>query len=268
MAVWCSLSFVQITSAGSPPSPTTAPVVLITGSNRGIGLALAEEFAQRGWKVIATCRDPEHAAELKAFAAAHPRVIVEGLDVADDSAIDRLAAKYHGQAIDVVFNNAGVGGQVKEQQLAAIHSDEFEQFMRVNAYAPLRVSRAFLENVAASQQKKIIAMTSAFGSLALASQYRNLVFYSMSKAALNRGMRDLQNEAAGRGILVGIVSPGPVDTDMQKALKSGLASIGKVDSRPMLAPAESAHTLVDFVEALNSDRAGRFLNYKGEEIPW
>jgi NAD(P)-dependent dehydrogenase (short-subunit alcohol dehydrogenase family) len=261
------LSLASITGAAAPQKQTQ-PVVLITGSNRGIGLAVAEEFAQRGWKVIATCRDPDNAVELKRFAATHPTVVVEALDVANDSAIDRLAEKYHDQAIDVLFNNAGVGGQVKEQQLSAIRSDTFEQFMRVNAYAPIRVSRAFLSNVAASQQKKVIAMTSAFASSSLAPQYRDLIFYSMSKAALNRGMKSLQAEIAPRGILVGLVSPGPVDTDMQRELRSGLAALGKADTRPALKPAESARTLVDFVEALNSDRAGHFLNYKGEEIPW
>jgi NAD(P)-dependent dehydrogenase (short-subunit alcohol dehydrogenase family) len=111
-------------------------------------------------------------------------------------------------------------------------------------------------------------MTSPFASATLAPQNQNIIFYSMSKAALNRGMKGLQAEAADRGVLVGIVSAGPVDTDMQKELRSGLAAIGKVNSRPMLSPAESARALVDFTQALNADRSGRFLNYKGEEIPW
>lgn len=262
------LSSLSVPALGASATPRAPPVVLVTGSNRGIGLAVAEEFAQRGWKVIATCRDPEHATELKAFAAAHAAVIIEPLDVADDAAIDRLAAKYRGQAIDVLFNNAGVGGQVKEQRLDNLTSQEFDQFMRVNAYGPLRVSTAFLDNVAASHQKKIIAITSGFASAAQAPQFRNIIFYAMSKAAMNRGMRALQAEVAERGVLIGLVTPGAVDTDMQKELRSGLAAIGKTDSRPMRSPAETARTLVDFTEALDADRSGRFLNYKGEEIPW
>jgi NAD(P)-dependent dehydrogenase (short-subunit alcohol dehydrogenase family) len=135
-------------------SPSSPPVVLITGSNRGIGLAVTAEFVGRGWKVIATCRDPEHAKELKEFAAAHPMVVVEKLDVGDDRAIDRLAARYRGQPIDVLFNNAGIGGRVREQQPGNLTSEEFEQFMRVNAYAPLRLSQAFLDNIAASRQRR------------------------------------------------------------------------------------------------------------------
>lgn len=264
----CLVAALLSVAPGASALPEAAPVVLITGSDRGIGLAVAEEFAQRGWKVIATCRDPEHATELKQFAASHPAVITESLDVTDDGAIDRLAAKYRAQAVDVLFNNAGIGGHVKEQRLDGLTSETFDQFMRVNAYGPLRVSHAFLDNVAASRQKKIIAVTSAFASASLAPQFRNIVFYSMSKAALNRGMRALQAEVADRGILVGLVSPGAVDTDMQKELRAGLAAIGKSDSRPMLTPAASARTLVDFAEALDSERAGRFLNYKSEEIPW
>jgi NAD(P)-dependent dehydrogenase (short-subunit alcohol dehydrogenase family) len=261
-----TLLFVPLLTSGSPAAP--APVVLVTGSDRGIGLAVAEEFAQRGWKVVATCRDPDHATELKQFSTSHPAVVIEKLDVTDDAAIDRLAAKYHGQPIDVLFNNAGIGGHVSQQRLDNLASGEFEQFMLVNAYGPVRVSRAFLENVAASQQKKIVAVTSAFASSTLAPNFRNIIFYGMSKAAMNRGMRALQVEVADRGILVGLVSPGAVDTDMQKELRAGLAAMGKADSRPMLTPAESAHTLVDFTEALSADRSGHFLNFKGEELPW
>lgn len=97
---------------GTAAATSTPPVALITGSDRGLGFALTQELTARGWRVIATCRSPEKATELRAFAAANPGVLIERLDVADDAAIDALAAKLRGQPVDVLINNAGVMGRV------------------------------------------------------------------------------------------------------------------------------------------------------------
>jgi NAD(P)-dependent dehydrogenase (short-subunit alcohol dehydrogenase family) len=150
--------------AASEPArnPGTA---LITGSDRGIGLALAREFESRGWRVIATCRDPAKATELINFAHDHPTVSVEKLDVSDDAAIDALVAKLKGRPIDALVNNAGVTGSVESQTLSKLDPDAFGRVLHVNSYAPLRVSAAFLELVAASKQRKIIGMSSGYGSL-------------------------------------------------------------------------------------------------------
>jgi NAD(P)-dependent dehydrogenase (short-subunit alcohol dehydrogenase family) len=139
---------------------------MITGSDRGIGLALTREFVNRGWRVIATCRDPAKATELAGFAHDHPSVSVEKLDVSDDAQIDSPAAKLKGQPIDVLINNAGVSGNVEGQTLAKLEPEDFGRVLRVNSYAPLRVSAAFLELVAASEQRKIVGMSSGYGSLA------------------------------------------------------------------------------------------------------
>src|SRR3954469_19162244 len=94
-------------AAEAPPNPGTA---FITGSDRGIGFALVQEFESRGWQVIATARDPTKATELNAFAKAHPRVSVEKLDVTDTVAIDALAMKLKDRPIDALVNNAGIAG--------------------------------------------------------------------------------------------------------------------------------------------------------------
>ncbi len=254
------------------PAPTegksAAPVVLITGSDRGIGFALTQEFANRGWKIIATCRDPGRANQLQEFAASHHEVTIEALDVADDAAIDALAAKYAGRPIDVLVNNAGITGDLIGQHVGTFNATGFEQVMRVNSYAPLRLSQALLENVAASRQKKIVAISSGAGSLWLAQQARGYYYYDMSKSALNMGMRILQNEVRDRGILIGIVSPGPVDTDMQRDYRAAAAKANTPITTPALSPADSARALVTYVETLSADKAGRFYSYNGQEIPW
>jgi len=256
-------------TVAGPTAPAVVPVALVTGSDRGIGFALTQEFAARGWKVIATCRDPGHAQALKDFAATHPAVAIETLDVGDNNAIDALAAKYRGQAIDALVNNAGITGDFAAQRLGALDSDAFQQVLRVNAYAPLRMARAFLDSVSASHQKKIIAISSGSGSLFTAPAAPDSYYYNMSKSALNMGMRLLQNDVRSRGVLVGIVSPGPVDTDMQKAYRANAAQAGKPMTTPAIAPADSARALVSYIEGLATDKAGRFWSaYTGQEVPW
>jgi NAD(P)-dependent dehydrogenase (short-subunit alcohol dehydrogenase family) len=245
-----------------------APVALITGSDRGIGFALVQELTGRGWRVIATCRDPAGAEALKTFAASNPRVVVEALDVSDDAAIDALSARYHEQPIDALINNAGVGGGLGSSALGNLSAEEFARVLRVNTYAPLKISVAFLEQVAASRQKKIIAITSGLGSLFQAPQFKDTSYYSISKAGLNMAMRILQSVTQDRAVLVGLVTPGPVDTDMQRAYRAAAAQSGKPLGAPTITAAESARALADYIETLGPAKAGRFYSYTGAELPW
>lgn len=239
------------------------PVALITGANRGIGLALSTVLAEQGWRVLATCRDPEHADELKALAVRHPAVALERLDVTDTAALDALAAKYRGQPIDLLINNAGILGDPQAQQLGNFDQKTFEDVMRVNTYAPLRVSQAFLDNLAASRQKKIVTLTSRAGSLATAGEAHDNYFYRMSKAASNMSMRLLQNEVRARGVIVALISPGPVDTQMNREWRHGAPP-----SASLLAPLQSATAVVKLIGLLTPEMAAHALNYDGEELPW
>lgn len=247
-------------ASASAPSP---PVALVTGANRGIGLALSTVLAEKGWRVIATCRDPEHADELKALAARHPAVTLDRLDVTDNAALDALAARYHGQPIDVLVNNAGILGNTDAQQLGNFDQKTFEDVMRVNTYAPLRVAQAFLDNVAASRQKKIITLTSGAGSLAAVGQARDNYFYRMSKSASNMSMLLLQNEVRSRAVIVALVSPGPVDTQMHREWLHGAPP-----APSLLSPLQSATAVVTVIEQLTPERAAHALNYDGQELPW
>ena len=273
----CLLGWGLVASAaGTPAAPEPAPnpgTALITGSDRGLGLALTREFASRGWRVIATCRDPAKATELAAFAHDHPAVSIEKLDVSDDAAIDALAAKLKGQPIDALVNNAGITGDAEGQALATLNPEEFGRVLRVNSYAPLRVSAAFLELVAASKQRKIIGMSSGYGSIASIEKvasfgYPRQYFYAMSKAALNMGLREFAFEAASRQVTTVLLAPGAVDTDMQRELRAQMARIGKPITAPVITPAESAHSLVVTIEQLKPEQNGKFLGRDGAELPW
>lgn len=254
----------------------TDSVALVTGSNRGIGLALVQELAAAGWKVIATCRDPADAAQLHELRRQYPKVLIEKLDVADNASIDALATKYRGEPIDLLINNAGIVGSYQQETLANFDAGNFQQVLRVNAYAPMRISSVFLPNVEASRHKKIVAITSMLGSIGLAQRSgerarqsgatparpTDTYFYRMSKAALNMGMRVMQNEVAPKGISVGILSPGIVATD---------ARAGRDNGPPppdLLTPAQSAKALMKRIAELTPQNAGRYLEYTNEELPW
>jgi NAD(P)-dependent dehydrogenase (short-subunit alcohol dehydrogenase family) len=241
-----------------------SPTLLITGANRGVGLALTKEFAAQGWNVIATCRNPKDAAELKALAASNPKVVVERLDVANSRQLADLAKRYRGVPIDVLFNNAALLGDRddtgnKRQKFGNLDEELFAEVMRVNVLAPLKIAEAFVDNVAASQQKKIIGMTSGLGSLTIMGRMSNFYYYQMSKAALNMGFRAMRNDLGKRGIVVALLAPGMVETDM--LAESGFN--GKA-----LSPAESAAGLYRLVAALTPADKGLPVNVDGKVIPW
>lgn len=250
--------FLPHAAAGPAPS-----VALITGANRGIGLALSTVLAQKGWRVIATCRDPAHADELRALSRKYPGVRIDALDVTDDAALKALAAKLRGQPIDLLINNAGILGSPQEQRLGNFDEKAFQQVMQVNAFAPLRVAAAFLDNVAASRQKKIVTLTSRAGSLGAVERSHEHYFYRMSKSASNMSMRLLQNDVRDRGVVVGLISPGPVDTQMNRAWRQGAPPPAS-----LLSPMQSAAAMIKVIDALTPQRAAHALNVDGSELPW
>jgi NAD(P)-dependent dehydrogenase (short-subunit alcohol dehydrogenase family) len=259
------------TAADGPPNPGTA---FITGSDGGIGFALVQEFEGRGWQVIATVLDPAKATELNAFAQTHPLVSIEKLDVTDTVGIDALAIKLKDRPIDALVNNAGITGTFEGQSLAKLDMGQFERVLRVNSYGPLRVSAAFLDLVARSKQRKIIAISSGYGSVAsvesiAASGYPSYYFYAMSKAALNMGMREFALEAgAPRNVTTVLISPGAVDTSMQRDIRANMERLGKPITTPTSTPVQVAHAMVLAIEQLKPEQNGKFLALSGKEVPW
>jgi NAD(P)-dependent dehydrogenase (short-subunit alcohol dehydrogenase family) len=250
----------QSVDSSSRESPA---VVLITGSNRGIGLALVNAYAKAGWRVIATCRDPSRATELGALAKAFPNVTLEALDVTNSASIETLVAKYRGKPIDVLVNNAGTSGRYEGQLPGKFDEAVFQDIMSVNAFAPLRISSALLDNVSASQQKKIIAISSGRGSVSKPFLDHRAYFYDMSKSALNLGMRKFQDDVGSKGVLVGIFAPGIVDTELNYGLRNGVPA-----KRPLISTQESAAALVTMIAHLSAANQDRFLNYNGEVFGW
>jgi NAD(P)-dependent dehydrogenase (short-subunit alcohol dehydrogenase family) len=232
--------------------------VLITGANRGIGLEYVKQYAARGWNVVATARHPEEAVELNALAADNPRIVVEKLDVTDFAQVDELAARYKDKPIDILVNNAGITGKPADQYFGKSSNWEvFEAVLRTNTMAPLKVAEAFLNNLQASQQKKLVNVSSSEGSIGSVTAPRTY-FYRASKAALNMEMRNVALAVKSKGIAVAMINPGPVDTDMMAGLP-----------KKMLRSKEDAVAdLIRITDQLTLENTGVLWDFTGKPLPW
>lgn len=242
-------------------SSARAETVLVTGSNRGIGLEFVKQYAARGWTVIATARAPGEARDLKALAAAYPTIRIETLDVVDVAGIKALAAKYAGTPIDVLINNAGVLGALDRQMLGAFDYGEFQNVMGVNTYGPLAVSDAFRAHVAASRQKKIVGITSGSGQISGAVGGGSY-FYKASKIGLNMVFRALAADLAAEGVIVAMIAPGAVNTDMRRE------AVGAEVAARDLPVSASVAAMIGTIDRLARADSGRALNYDGRAIAW
>ncbi|MDH5750315.1 MAG: SDR family oxidoreductase [Rhodospirillales bacterium] len=226
------------------------PTVLITGASRGIGLEFAKQYADDGWKVIATCRDPGGANELKGLAG---KVEVHALDITDRGQIQALAKSLKRENIDILINNAGIYGP-KPALLGGINYGAWEEVMRTDAMSPLKVSECFLDHIARGKMKKIIAISSKMGSISDNSSGGSYIYRS-SKAALNAVMKSLSIDLKERGVVVALLHPGWVKTDM-----GGPGAL--IDSR------ESVSKMRDVIAGLGPEQSGGFFGFDGERISW
>jgi NAD(P)-dependent dehydrogenase (short-subunit alcohol dehydrogenase family) len=223
------------------------PTILITGAGRGLGLELARQYKEDGWRLIGTVREAKAKAALEKLG-----VEAHSTDVTNRKQIEKLAADLRGVSIDVLFCNAGIVGR-KGMALGSFDYESWEEVLRVNLLGAAAVGEALIGNVTASERKVIAMMSSRLGSI---SEMRGETLpYATSKAALNALAKGLSVTLASRGIIVVALSPGWVRTDMG----------GK--SAP-LAPETSVRGLRQVIAGLKRSDSGKFLSYDGSTIPW
>ena len=217
---------------------------LVTGANRGIGLELARQLHVRGETVIATCRSSSP--ELHAVGCR----VLEGIDVAADDVGQVLdAALEPGEPIDVVVNNAGIGGW---DSLERFDLELARRQFDVNTLGPLRVTLALLPRL--ERGAKIGFVSSKAGSIGDRPSGGNYG-YRMSKSALNMGAANLAAELGSHGILVVVLHPGFVRTEMT-------GGGGNVD------PPEAAAGLIARLDELDASGSGTFVHATGAAVPW
>lgn len=225
------------------------PCVFITGASRGIGLGLAQFYARAGWSVIASCREPREAPALRRL----PGTEVVKLDVTDEAAIDRVADGLSGRPIDLLFNNAGLLGP-RSTPLGMSQQEDWLRILKANTVGPYLLAERIASNVLASQQRKVVNISSSQGSLTQADTEWSPM-YCVSKAALNMVTRHLATLIGPRGGIVVSLSPGWVKTAM-----GGPEAATSVE--------EAVAAMAATVESLTPAENGRFLYADGSPVPW
>jgi NAD(P)-dependent dehydrogenase (short-subunit alcohol dehydrogenase family) len=225
--------------------------VAITGAGRGIGLELVRQYAEAGDRVYALCRSPATADALNALAAASGgRVSVHAMDVGDDASVDAGTAATGDGPIDILLNVAGVVGGDR-QGLEDRAWGDWQEAFNVMIIGPLRVMQAFLPRLRSGA--KVINITSQLA--ASTWPYGGYYAYGAAKAGLNRMMRSIALDVKDRGIVVGLVHPGWVQTDMGGAAAE-------------ITPQESAAGIRKVTADWTLGRSGDFLKWNGETHPW
>ncbi|NBB91615.1 MAG: SDR family NAD(P)-dependent oxidoreductase [Gammaproteobacteria bacterium] len=218
---------------------------VITGANRGIGLELARQLTDRGYRVIAVCR--KASPDLQSLDVQ----VEEGIDITDRDSLRELADRLAGRRIDLLVNNAGV---LVPSTLERIEEDidSWRLQYEVNALGPLRVTHALINHLV--NGGKVVIISSRVGSIA-DNGSGGAWGYRLSKAAANMAGMNLAHELADREIAVGLLHPGFVRTDM-------------TGSRGDVEPAEAAAGLVERIDELSMETTGSFRHANGEELPW
>lgn len=228
------------------------PHALITGANRGLGLEHVRQLLKREWTISAAVRDPNSADDLKALDPGDGRLRILPYDASDLNAPAKLKDQVDGP-LDILFANAGIMGP-KVQEFGSAASEGFMDTLRINTLAPLALAEAFADQVAESQLKVIALQSSRMGSVA-DNDSGGRYAYRASKAALNAVGKSLSVDLKDKEIIVLILHPGWVRTDMG-------------GPNGLLTPKESVSAQLDLIARANPAMSGRFFHVSGEDLPW
>jgi len=238
------------------PFLNRAETALVTGANRGIGLALVGELLQRDFRVIAGVRDLASASKLRGLASTDQLLVVR-LDVSNAGSVEqaRDEAANWTDKLDLLFNNAAVLPEEGDERILRMNPEWFMESYRVNVVGAVRVVQDFLPLLQLARHPRILNISSRAGSIEDQHGW-SYYAYGASKAALNMFTKSLANELRNDNISVVSVSPGWVRTDMG-------------GEQAPLAAEDSAKSLVDFARKLDMQQTGTFVDRTGElQIPW
>ena len=229
--------------------------VLITGVNRGIGLEFSRQLAEDGWCVLACSRDLEKSDALNKLAAEYPeRITLYALDVADHGQIKKLSQTLANKPIDLLINNAGVFPDINERSFGQTDYDAWAYAFLVNTMAPLKMAEAFITQIAQSNRKTIVTITSKMGSVADNGRGGSYIYRS-SQSAVNMVVKSIAIDLKSNGIISVLLHPGWVRTDMGGP--SGLISVE-----------QSVSGMLSVIREVTSTDSGKFIAYDGQIIPW
>lgn len=229
---------------------------LITGCNRGIGLALVQQLLLRpDTTVLATVRDPLQADDLQALNAQYgERLTVLPLELTSETSIYKLSAlvSQHTDGVDVLINNAAINVDDDAQSLTGITQKTFLEVLNVNTVAPLLIAQALIPFLRKGKNPKLINISTEMASIDRRN-YGGDYAYCASKAALNMTTRGLAADL--RGITVIALDPGWVKTRMG-------------GSGAQLSPEESAQGVLQVIDNLQPTDTGGYFRWNGRRLPW
>ncbi|KHK89893.1 SDR family oxidoreductase [Novosphingobium malaysiense] len=225
--------------------------VAITGAGRGIAFELAKQHLAKGDRVYALVRNPSGADDLNALAAgSNGKLTVHTMDVGSDESVKAGAAATGDGPIDLLYNVAGIVGEMAPQ-LDKVDWKDFDDAIEIMLKGPLRVLIAFLPRM--SEGSKVMNFSSQLA--ASTWPYGGFYPYVATKAGLNRMMRSVAIDLKDRGIVVGLIHPGYVQTDM-----------GGPDAE--ITPEDSASQIVALAEGWKLEDSGEFFKWNGEKHAW
>lgn len=229
--------------------------VLVTGTNRGIGLEFVRQLLARGDTVLAACRRPEQASELRDLATTHPaRLAIAAVEMTDAASIAVLAhsAANRFDGLDLLINNAGMN--VRGERLGTVDGAAMLATLHANAVGPFLLAQALAPLLRQGERPMVANISSQVGSIARTAGFHS-PSYAISKAALNMASVLLARGLSDAGVGVVAFHPGWVQTAMG-------------GPNAPLPVAESVASLLHTIDGLTLADSGRFLDHDGTPMPW
>lgn len=228
--------------------------LLITGTSRGIGLEMVRYGLERGWRIFACCRHPQHAESLLNLAGLAPQQIsVHIADMKELATLQALAYELRNESIDILVNNAGVYGPDKNR-FGEVDVAGWHEAFQVNCISPLKLSELMIGSIQSGRGKTIACISSKMGSMEDNTSGGSYI-YRASKAALNAVVKSMSVDLRGQGIKVVALNPGWVKTDMG-------GPNAEISTR------ERVSRMFDVLLTLSESDSGRFIDIDGSDIPW
>ena len=227
--------------------------ILITGTNRGIGLEFVKHYLKNNEKVIATCRNKNSAKDLLELKNTTSNLSLVELDVSNPHSINEFASKITDQPIDTFINNAGVFGP-RNTEFENFNAKEWLDVFNINTIAPLLITQKILKNLRLGKNKKLVFISSKVGSIE-ENTGGGMYIYRSSKTALNQVIKSLSIDFKDENFIAAALHPGWVQTDM-----GGPNAL--IDTKT------SVKGMAEVIDSLVLKNSGRFYNYDGSSIPW
>ena len=227
--------------------------ILITGTNRGIGLEFVKHYLKNNEKVIATCRNKNSAKDLLELKNTTSNLSLVELDVSNPNSINEFASKITDQPIDTFINNAGVFGP-RNNEFGNFNAKEWLDVFNINTIAPLLITQKILKNLRLGKNKKLVFISSKVGSIE-ENTGGGMYIYRSSKTALNQVIKSLSIDFKDENFIAAALHPGWVQTDM-----GGPNAL--IDTKT------SVKGMAEVIDSLVLKNSGRFYNYDGSSIPW